>query len=266
MASQPPGGSVLPLLEGVNFCHSYIACEETHSMVVVNIDCIMISLLRALPKPPALSLTLIQQNLKFRSHLVISSSSQLLKTTTFQLSLWTLTQTNCFLSVKNPTLHNKVSSPLCSVSSLNRATRKINSHSILLNPFKPFFLTHPSHLWSQDSLHEWGKSFHNHNKQDPLQGFQTPETKRPVHNWNNSLRTRKRRGFARSKDLYPFARSWELNPIHRRTIWRVIYLSSAFDFSGQDSGTCTTRSRSRLFFIINLHNCLFFCFQFLNLH
>jgi hypothetical protein len=43
------------------------------------------------------------------------------------LSLWTLTQTTCFLSVKNPTLHNKVSSPLCSVSSLNRATRKIKS-------------------------------------------------------------------------------------------------------------------------------------------
>jgi hypothetical protein len=98
------------------------------------------------------------------------------------------------------------------------------------------------------------------------QGFQTPETKRPVHNWNTSSRTRKRRGFARSKDLYPFARSWEFNPMHRRTIWRVIHLSSAFDFSGQHSGTCTTRSRSRLFFIINLHNCLFFCFQFLNLH
>jgi hypothetical protein len=86
MGSQPPGGSILPLLEGVNFCHSCIACEETHSMLVVNIDCIMISLLRALPKPPALSLTLIQQNSKFSSHLVISSSSQLLKTATLQLS------------------------------------------------------------------------------------------------------------------------------------------------------------------------------------
>ncbi len=178
MSSQPPGGSVLPLLEGVNFCHSCIACEETHSMLVVNIDCIMISLLRALPKPPALSLTLIQQNLKFSSHLVISSSSFYHTA----LSLWTLTQTTCFLSVKNPTLHNKVSSPLCSVSSLNRATRKINSHSIHLNPFKPFS-PHALPIYDLKVLcmNEVRVSTITTNK-TLWQGFQTPETKRPVHN------------------------------------------------------------------------------------